>query len=906
MEMSILKIKEVWIKNFRGYGENINDPEGFYKFKDLNRKLVLLTGYNGFGKTSFFDAVEWCLTDRLSRIQDLKDIIKITNLKKSNYLKFHSKIGKDSQREIEVGVYFEDGSKVRRISKSNSIDEDTYKSYLTEDSINMKNLKKKLLVCDDKISDIFDINFLSQENINAILRAKSPAERTEEFLKLLGLKSIKNIVDKSQIKNLAAVVKKMNKKLEEINTNKGKLDNIFEANGWGNFEEYKVKIEQIITEIVNIEKECIYLNKPILKKDSSKLQEIDEFSDTVDSCAVKLDGFKNKSIEYNKRMNLLIEKFLIERMLNLNLYIKNVTFLKENDISELIKIDYTDKISYYKKNLTQLKSQYDICIKYENVWKQFQNKRQNGILTDKILKEIMDKCEETSKFVILFKKYLFDRNKLRKLSNLIRLSGWKKILERNKKYVSNINNLKSIIYIKEENIKETSKLSEKYVNVLSDIREYINDKNLDYCPVCFNKDFSKAVKESDNTLSNKEKLISIIDSTISGSNKEIKTAQKKLDEKKDTLKYIQKKYEEKIVKKVISMYEEIFKIYVVLYYEIISRLESIMNCHENHIKLFNNRANEVSEKIDSYKKIYKVVFNKEFNGTSGQKIKEISIDSSKVTLDKMKKNYGEKYKIYDFTMDILKERINSIKDIVAQTDGENNIIILKKKINELNKIINVLNKIVPYKFSEENKNLLCTYLKHSKEKKKLEKDVEEFTKYKDNINIINTNATNYQKEMIEKRLNNNQLIQFIYEKINPHPFFRKINIDYKDASGGTKWINITDKDDKNIFLDHIFSSAQLNILSLSIFLGLSLNQKISRLKQFFLDDPIQSMDDINILTFIDLLRAMVDSKKIDSSFILSTHDNNFSKLLSIKMRNKAMKTFEFIGYGNEGPEIRIQ
>lgn len=81
-----------------------------------------------------------------------------------------------------------------------------------------------------------------------------------------------------------------------------------------------------------------------------------------------------------------------------------------------------------------------------------------------------------------------------------------------------------------------------------------------------------------------------------------------------------------------------------------------------------------------------------------------------------------------------------------------------------------------------------------------------------------------------------------------------------------------------------FSTAQLNILSLSIFLAKALNAKDDKripIECIFIDDPIQSMDSINILSTIDLLRSIVVNHK--KQIILSTHDENFHNLLKKKM-----------------------
>lgn len=49
----------------------------------------------------------------------------------------------------------------------------------------------------------------------------------------------------------------------------------------------------------------------------------------------------------------------------------------------------------------------------------------------------------------------------------------------------------------------------------------------------------------------------------------------------------------------------------------------------------------------------------------------------------------------------------------------------------------------------------------------------------------------------------------------------------------------------------------------------------------FIDDPIQSMDSINVLSLIDLFRNI--SYRLDKQLIVSTHDENFHELLKRKI-----------------------
>ncbi|MFC6553945.1 AAA family ATPase [Cohnella cellulosilytica] len=63
-----MKIDKITLKNFRNY-------HGEVSF-DLSRKITILHGDNGFGKSSFFDAIEWCFTSKISRMNGTDTEIK--------------------------------------------------------------------------------------------------------------------------------------------------------------------------------------------------------------------------------------------------------------------------------------------------------------------------------------------------------------------------------------------------------------------------------------------------------------------------------------------------------------------------------------------------------------------------------------------------------------------------------------------------------------------------------------------------------------------------------------------------------------------------------------------------------------------------------------------------------------
>ncbi|WP_323165752.1 AAA family ATPase [Pseudomonas bubulae] len=146
------------------------------------------------------------------------------------------------------------------------------------------------------------------------------------------------------------------------------------------------------------------------------------------------------------------------------------------------------------------------------------------------------------------------------------------------------------------------------------------------------------------------------------------------------------------------------------------------------------------------------------------------------------------------------------------------------------------------------------------------------------------------------------LINEIYRKIDPHPNFKQIKFSCALGLQNRPTLNIVIKDkgsEKAISPLLYFSSAQLNILSLSIFLARALNAKSptgESLDLILIDDPIHSMDSINILSTIDLLRGI--SINHNKQIIISTHDENFYELLKRKIpkelcRSKFLKLESF-------------
>lgn len=145
------------------------------------------------------------------------------------------------------------------------------------------------------------------------------------------------------------------------------------------------------------------------------------------------------------------------------------------------------------------------------------------------------------------------------------------------------------------------------------------------------------------------------------------------------------------------------------------------------------------------------------------------------------------------------------------------------------------------------------------------------------------------------------LINSIYSKIDPHPSFKKVEFK-PDFDGAQPGLNIILKDKNGDLISPMlyFSAAQLNILSLSVFLANALHAKDDKgepLDVILIDDPIQSMDSINVLAVIDLFRNI--SLRFNKQIIISTHDENFFDLLQLKIPSEVLgsKFLQLESYG---------
>ena len=161
--------------------------------------------------------------------------------------------------------------------------------------------------------------------------------------------------------------------------------------------------------------------------------------------------------------------------------------------------------------------------------------------------------------------------------------------------------------------------------------------------------------------------------------------------------------------------------------------------------------------------------------------------------------------------------------------------------------------------------------------------------------------------VVQQRLNEiSPLLQSIYSRVDAHPSFRVVRFlsQVIRGKGHLSTIVCDPLEAKESSLPSaVLSSSQLNALAVAVFLALNIGVPQPPLSVAMLDDPLQSLDDINLLGLVDLLRRT----KARRQLLVSTHDRRFGNLLSRKLRprnGERTTVIELEGWSRRGPTVK--
>ncbi|WP_294359042.1 AAA family ATPase [uncultured Clostridium sp.] len=782
----MISIKSIEIKNFRVYKNE--------KIDFQNNQLILLTGSNGYGKTSLIDAIEWCITGDIKRAHLNYDDRNSSNSEKKR---------NENQKGILKNKYCEKNDKVRvtlilscdgeEVSITRERKEDSLNT-IDDFKINGNNLSDAVLksIEDLKKEDsIYKYHCCDMNKAYRFMNSSRQDLKTQVSDFLRDRSSIDTL-----LKNLKTQLDNLNDKLDtnsrNITINKEKKDKL---------DEQKEKTV-ISNDIKTYPQEKAYNNEP------SKIE----------------------SLEQAKSVQRLIRGWGYKYAYN------NIIRLKKSE-DAIIK----------KKNLDDIKLEYE----------------KNSSLIDKFIAQGLNNEENRNSILYKIKELQSIKNILKKKFNAddieynLNTEIRQRFIEAKKKY-NIITEEISLIDKTIDTFGKGSNLIQVFTMLIdnkNELLEKYRDLGNKKCPLCGSIDRFSTISSNDIAreaqvyLDNQDKIKT--DTILVKKNKEenIDSLWKEFDE--FTSNWIENKLTALNEKNIKQNREWI---QIKSFFELLEKEHIECNKDTKILHIINEKITENNKQILSsndsnliFEDLYKVLEYLEYDNLEYVKLKRYANLSNTI---KVLFDNDIDYKSFNFPIMIKKVTYlssyiasDSIKDIDKQ------LLIINKKINDLESLKN--------KFTTEQKQV-DSYIK------KIEKSLKEVEKCE--FEAVGP----YLYEIFSKLIK--------HTNINGFKFHRD---DVKNqSSSGSAFL---DDDDNNIL--NMFSEGQLGVFIISYFIANLLRRKDeSKFDTFFIDDITSCLDDINILSFIDIIKYLLkDTRNNMNQLFFATCNDNIESLFKNRM-----------------------
>lgn len=248
------------------------------------------------------------------------------------------------------------------------------------------------------------------------------------------------------------------------------------------------------------------------------------------------------------------------------------------------------------------------------------------------------------------------------------------------------------------------------------------------------------------------------------------------------------------------------------------------------------------------------------------------------------------------------ERCEQMKELIPKQYFMDNATCDFTHLQELYNLNIIIDKITHNDFAEKRDYLRGQYLdfivRRNKEKQVLTYNVEKLKKIIDQVTLYKEayiNAAKRRKQDIVDRIG---ILFYIYSSrlLLSHQggggILIKANEDLSQERGTGKRKDIVDNQlrftsrGKEHDVYYTMSSGQMSAIILAFSLAMHKIYADKKMNMVFIDDPIQCMDDINMVSFVELLRTTFNNTQM----IISTHEKNFSNYIRYKFEKAGIET----------------
>lgn len=851
-----IKIKKIYIKNFKGIKEK--------RIIEFDKQTNLLIGPNGFGKTTIYDVMELCLTNKIHRTITKKDVTH----HRSDYNKmfFQNDVNEDVIIKLWLSKETEENEENLIITKHlpKNKEERNYSSgrkHKPEDFYIFQSYKGKI---NDFSSDTFhpeDHEKLTEKEIDDFFEFDSPDMKIKDIYNLFNylqqeetmffLKQSEN--DRKESLSFLFDTTTEEKELHQITKTKRRLDNIY-SNLKSKLNTYKdnrsldkVEYVQLFnTNDVKFDKKFPFENnEQILEERNEHLKEIDKLLKFITIFDPEEYIRKQKVSYINNELDNdnFIQYYLLKKIKEMRGYelVEQLYQLKNND---------TKLKAFILQHHIEKHDEYSEMSKKHNLYNDFLH-----------LKEFDDQISHIDEHVSTFMPEEKD--------DFVNL---KKSREELKLFVNETEELIANIIELRNNLKRK-------------INEYILKEEYDAsCPYCGY--VWENYEEMDKEFINKENKFK----------KSLNINSRKILE-------IEKKIIESFIKPITQIMVEYKENNKLIDSKVMNLLEEIKD-HSFDFALLNNydTANIVWREVEDYEKLNQDV----------EKLKTLIEKNMGYTSELFVLVRDSALKSYDHEIKKLKELIpeeDLNKLSFSKKDNQLTLIDLKRKSDVFKKILMESKSLYVYQENKvkddnniykqyfqsnedafknlnvaklEQKKLYIEYLYLQSQSQILKKYESRITKLKviiDNISQVKESMEKTIKKHKYEMANNIKLPFYIYTAkiLQNYQQGMGVFLSTKEDSDAIKFITDPSSDHDAI---HHLSSGQLAVASIAFTLAINKTYNISKNLLFLaIDDPIQEMDSMNIYSFVELIKSEFLN---DYQLIFSTHNDNNAAYMKYK------------------------
>lgn len=787
-----MRIIKIILENFKTYKSQTFDIQG--------KDLILLTGSNGFGKTTIIDSIEWCLTGDIKRLKNSYEERNTTQSEKvrpennKGIIKFS---GSKPGEKIKVVLYIEINNTVVKVYREQDEDSLYAQSILKFEDGTPKEIEEAIAeyVGEGKF---YNYHVCDTHKVYNFLN-DSRQDIKKQFDNFIRQYPVANNVSKK----LTELIEGLKQREREYSDKKILVDVI-------------EKHEQDIGLLKDSLKIIDYPQIKLFEDDETQIEE--KQSEELLEQLSQIHNYAYNVV--SKKTRMMIEYRRLEGQFS---RLKELSTFIENDNQNLL--SSTIKNSFYKldglddliKNIKELKSE---------------KKKIESITT-------LDELKDASKLGVY-------ANLIITLSTEI-----KDITELNEA----LNGISFEISEKEKGNEIITALSNLVVGRES-IFNYKNEGN-EKCPLCgSNENFDKITSYEELALE---------------ANHYIEKSETNLLFKKQEKERMFKIFDQKF-----GELKESFLRFLTTEIEAKSMLESSYSNHYNQTKEFFEKLSGVGIFVDS-EMITNVIREK--------RSKEDLIINSKT---------------------LFEESLSQVKNILLtlnlKIEPEPWSLSILEKINlESKSLISKELDVINFDFDVFNKKkLFIENVLNNNKLKELETKLNEYVTLNNELsvkikqNAISKNKAESLRDEIERKKTNIEKVELqevgnylykIFTKVIKHTKVSEFKLNRDAARINTGGATFSDQNGNNIH--NTMSQGQLGVFILSYFFANMFKRKDeTSFKTYFIDDITSSMDDMNVLSFVDIIKYQLSMRDgvIDQIFF-STCDSDLEKLLIHKMKS---------------------